>query len=85
MLLDGLLFFHKEGHYSSGKSPLVTWLKPFMLNEVLGLNVPDRFCEKPDKYIDFEHHVLSVREREKQLIQRKETEKKQKQKGKSRK
>lgn len=69
MSLDGLMFFHKEGHYMNGKTPLVTWLKPYMLPEVLGMSVPERFCAKPDNYIDFEHHILSVKEHEKQVLE----------------
>lgn len=33
--LDGFLFYHKESSYSCGKSPLVLWLFPFMIDEVL--------------------------------------------------
>ncbi|XP_058125684.1 snurportin-1 [Anopheles ziemanni] len=35
--LDGYLFYHKESHYVYGQTPLVTWLFPFMLNDVLKL------------------------------------------------
>lgn len=35
-ILDGLLFYHKFAHYTSGVTPLVGWLYPFMVNEVLG-------------------------------------------------
>lgn len=34
--LDGLLFFHKESNYIYGRTPLVTWLFPFMLPDLLG-------------------------------------------------
>ncbi|XP_062549765.1 snurportin-1 [Armigeres subalbatus] len=34
--LDGLLFYHKESNYIYGRTPLVTWLFPFMVPEVLG-------------------------------------------------
>lgn len=34
--LDGLLFYHKESNYIYGKTPLVTWLFPFMVPDVLG-------------------------------------------------
>ncbi len=39
--LDGLLFYHKQGHYFHGATPLVGWLKPFMLPEVIGVAVPE--------------------------------------------
>ncbi|XP_012277521.1 snurportin-1 [Orussus abietinus] len=57
--LDGLLFYHREGLYTCGRSPLVTWLKSFMLPEVLGIRVPPPFDEKPDGYIDFKHYIQS--------------------------
>lgn len=37
--IDGLLFYHKEGYYTPGSTPLVLWLKPYMVNEMLGEDV----------------------------------------------
>ncbi|CAG4979199.1 unnamed protein product [Parnassius apollo] len=37
--LDGLLFYHKMAHYVAGETPLVGWLFPYMVKEVLGSNV----------------------------------------------
>lgn len=37
---DGLLFFHRHGHYTSGSTPLVLWLKPFMVAETLPTAAP---------------------------------------------
>lgn len=34
--LDGFLFYHKESNYIYGRTPLVTWLFPFMVPDVLG-------------------------------------------------
>lgn len=34
--VDGLLFYHKKTAYTLGTTPLVTWLKPSMLDEKLG-------------------------------------------------
>lgn len=34
--LDGLLFFHIRGPYVPGANPLVLWIKPDMVNRVLG-------------------------------------------------
>ena len=58
--LDGLLFYHRQALYTYGLTPLVTWLKPFMLSEVLGISIPS-FDEKPDDYINFEHHIQKVK------------------------
>ena len=38
--LDGLMFYHKKTAYTSGETPLVGWLKPFMVPEVLGVSIP---------------------------------------------
>ncbi|CAG9796689.1 unnamed protein product [Diatraea saccharalis] len=34
--MDGLLFYHKHAHYISGETPLVVWLFPYMVQEILG-------------------------------------------------
>lgn len=39
--VDGVLFFHKRTHYICGRTPLVGWLQPCMLPEILGVPVPD--------------------------------------------
>jgi snurportin-1 len=36
---DGYLFYHPLGFYESGYSPLVCWLKPFMIEEILGIHL----------------------------------------------
>ncbi|EDV21115.1 uncharacterized protein TRIADDRAFT_60372 [Trichoplax adhaerens] len=42
--IDGLLFYHKDGHYKPGeKSSLVNWLKPHMVPEILGYPVPEKY------------------------------------------
>ncbi|XP_060611721.2 snurportin-1 [Anolis sagrei] len=38
--VDGLLFYHKESHYNPGSTPLVGWLRPYMVSDILGLPVP---------------------------------------------
>ncbi|XP_033125175.1 snurportin-1-like [Anneissia japonica] len=38
--LDGLLFYHKKTHYTFGCTPLVGWLKAWMVPEILGVPVP---------------------------------------------
>ena len=35
--VDGILFYHKETHYTHGPTPLIGWLKPFMMKEILGI------------------------------------------------
>lgn len=51
--VDGLLFFHKQGHYTPGISPLVIWLKTYMVPEVFGIEVPKPLDNKPVAYHTF--------------------------------
>ena len=39
--MDGVLFFLKGTHNICGQTPLVGWLQPYMLPEILGVPVPD--------------------------------------------
>lgn len=49
--VDGLLFYHKKAHYVEGISPLVGWLKPYMVPEILGIPVGPHYLEKqPPKH-----------------------------------
>lgn len=43
--VDGLLFIHKEAHYSPGLSPLSGWLKPHMVPQVLAIPVSQQFID----------------------------------------
>uniref|UniRef100_A0A672HJD8 Snurportin-1 n=1 Tax=Salarias fasciatus TaxID=181472 RepID=A0A672HJD8_SALFA len=38
--VDGLLFYHRQTHYTPGSTPLVGWLRPYMVGDILGLEVP---------------------------------------------
>ncbi|PIO65526.1 hypothetical protein TELCIR_12796 [Teladorsagia circumcincta] len=40
--LDGLLYYHSGVIYEAGQSPLVGWLKPWMLPEILNVPVPEK-------------------------------------------
>lgn len=56
--LDGLLFYHKKTHYNPGTTPLVGWLKAYMLPEMLSIDVPNEMdSEKPKDYINMKQHV----------------------------
>jgi snurportin-1 len=37
--LDGILFYHKRVHYLPGVTPLVGWLKGYMMPEMLNVQV----------------------------------------------
>jgi len=49
--LDGLLIYHKNVHYMPGKTPLVGWLKGFMVPELLDITVsPEIMSQSPPDY-----------------------------------
>merc|ERR1719383_1206533 len=49
--LDGLLIYHKHVHYMPGKTPLVGWLKGFMVPELLDITVsPEIMSQSPPDY-----------------------------------
>lgn len=46
--VDGILFYHKRAHYHPGNTPLVGWLKVYMIPEIIGMDVPAEFlCNVP--------------------------------------
>ncbi|XP_018027584.1 snurportin-1-like [Hyalella azteca] len=56
--LDGLLFYHKEGHYTHGPTPLVGWLKAHMLPEILDVAVPEALmATRPRNYVSLPQHI----------------------------
>ncbi|GFT91065.1 snurportin-1 [Nephila pilipes] len=56
--LDGLLFYHKKTHYTCGTTPLVGWLKGYMVPEMLGIEIPPILeGEKPSGYVSIEKHL----------------------------
>ncbi|XP_059479701.1 snurportin-1 [Neocloeon triangulifer] len=65
--LDGVLFFHKESHYTAGVSPLVVWLLPFMVPEVLGLSVDEEFAQQPENYPGHLEYVANYDNMRKEL------------------
>ncbi|CAF1166636.1 unnamed protein product [Rotaria sordida] len=46
---DGYLLYHPLGFYESGYSPLACWLKPFMIEEILGIKLSYPI-NKPNEY-----------------------------------
>lgn len=44
--LDGLLYYHSSVIYAAGQNPLVGWLKPWMLPEILNVTVPEKFLNE---------------------------------------
>ena len=51
--LDGILFYHKSNLYEHGSTPLVSWIKPFMMEDVLGIKVHENYAKgRPACYLD---------------------------------
>lgn len=49
--IDGILFYHKEAHYTPGHTPLSLWLKAYMLPEILNIPIPQWIQSKtPSDY-----------------------------------
>ncbi|KAK6179110.1 hypothetical protein SNE40_011542 [Patella caerulea] len=60
--IDGLLFFHKRSHYIIGSTPLVVWLKPYMVPEIIGIPIPQQIMKKiPASYVNYKTHIEEVK------------------------
>ncbi|CRK92760.1 CLUMA_CG006274, isoform B [Clunio marinus] len=59
--LDGYLFYHKEGSYIAGETPLVLWLFPFMVNELFESFKVHEFyySQRPENYTN---HLVFIEE-----------------------
>ncbi|KAK0055215.1 snurportin-1 [Biomphalaria pfeifferi] len=72
--IDGLLFYHKRTHYTFGSTPLVVWLKPYMLQEILGITVPDhQMTHMPKDYSNYADHMKKVEEDKNKIQQEKQS------------
>ncbi|KAG5677052.1 hypothetical protein PVAND_006836 [Polypedilum vanderplanki] len=62
--LDGFLFYHKEADYAIGETtPLVLWLFPFMIEEVLPMfQVHPYYKQKPDNYTNYHDYIRMFNE-----------------------
>jgi len=68
--IDGILFYHKEVHYNPGGCPLVGWLKPFMLPEVLRVAIHPRFLEEiPNDYTTLKEKMAGKEKEAKSSIE----------------
>jgi len=54
LTIDGILFFHNDGFYTSGRTPLVAWIKPWMAADIFAnVKVPPAILAcKPFGYKD---------------------------------
>lgn len=73
---DGCLFYHKQAHYTFGASPLVVWLKPYMVGEMIGIDIPECMMQqRPANYSTYAAHMEQVREKKEQYAKLKEERK----------
>ncbi|XP_071536745.1 LOW QUALITY PROTEIN: snurportin-1 [Panulirus ornatus] len=70
--LDGILFYHKESHYTHGPTPLVGWLKAYMFPEILNVPVPGEvLSQMPEKYINLPTHIQYGEEKRQEKLKAK--------------
>jgi len=56
--LDGILFYHTEGFYTRGETPLVGWLKPFMIPEVFKVEIVEPYMAlMPSNYETYSLYI----------------------------
>lgn len=61
--VDGLLFYHRQTHYTPGSTPLVGWLRPYMVSDILGIQVPQ--CPLTTKPAYAGHQMQQILEHKK--------------------
>ncbi len=64
--IDGVLFYHREGHYSSGYTPLVGWLKLYMIPEILNIAIPS-WIKTPSDYYGFRKEISESKKQRERL------------------
>nr|CAD7575062.1 unnamed protein product [Timema californicum] len=60
--LDGLLFYHLEAGYTPGPSPLVGWLKAYMLPDVLNVPVASMYLDGKPQGCTVQEHISAEEE-----------------------
>jgi len=63
--VDGLLCYHRRVHYLPGRkhNPLVMWLKPYMIPELMGYDVPANVrCLAPVDYLTAHDFIAEYRD-----------------------
>lgn len=63
--LDGINFYYPHSLYTPGDTPLVLWLKPFMVPDVLSRPVNDNLVLKPPNYVDIFEYSQSLKKKNK--------------------
>lgn len=70
--LDGYFYYHKEGSYTFGESPLVLWLFPFMVEELMPAYKvhPHYNTLKPESYSNYTQFIMDFNEQRKKKTRR---------------
>lgn len=65
--LDGINFYYPESLYTEGDTPLVLWLKPFMVPDVLQRPVSDQLAQlqRPPNYVNIFEYIESLKKKNK--------------------
>lgn len=65
--IDGILFYHMDGLYTPGSTPLVIWLKPYMLPEIFCDTVTiasEYLNDMPIDYVDMMDFITKYEEKQ---------------------
>jgi len=74
--LDGILIYHRQVHYMPGKTPLVGWLKGYMVPELLDIQVCEELMDqRPHDYGGMKTYLKKTYDRVERL--KKEDEERQ--------
>jgi len=66
--LDGLLVYHRQVHYMPGKTPLVGWIKGYMVPELLDIQVCEDLMEqRPADYSGMKTYLKKTYDRVERL------------------
>lgn len=77
--LDAFMFYHKESSYTCGTTPLVGWLYPYMIEEILSHQVSESYeALKPEGYVDARSYMTAfdeaIKEKKKSKKKRKKVD-----------
>lgn len=71
--LDGINFYYPESLYTPGETPLVLWLKPFMIPDILQKPINDQLA-----HLHRPHDYTNIYEYSQNLLKKNKTKKKKK-------
>lgn len=71
--LDGINFYFPESLYTPGETPLMLWLKPFMIPDVLQKPVNDHLLQlhRPPDYVNIFEYSQSLKKKSRKFKKKK--------------